>query len=113
LKRKIPVKIIIIDNMNRSSQCDGYIHLAGTLHAHYTHLDIINCKILMPLREILRIKGLRLPCKSINGCVLISIPELNIWFKICVRKYNIKCLNHKVYTMLTRNNNIYITVNLG
>jgi len=86
-KQSIILRIIYEDN---TYYINAILHPKGYMKAKYTHLDIPADRAPEILVDLSRIRGIRIPCKNDDNCIILILSGLSI-LKICVENYHIVC----------------------
>ena len=89
-KQKVILRIIYED---KTYYINAILHPKGYMKAKYTHLDIPADKVPEILVDLSRIRGIRIPCKCDDNCIILIISGLSM-LKICVENYHIMCREH-------------------
>ncbi len=102
-KQKVRLSINYED---KTYYTDAILHSKGYMKAKYTHLDIPADKAPEILVDLSRIRGIRIPCRCDDNCMVLIISGLSM-LKICVENYRIMCREH-VWISKKKDGMIYV-----
>jgi len=95
-----------INYEDKTHYTEAILHPQGYMKAKYTHLDIPADKAPEILVDLSRIRGIRIPCRFDDNCIILVISGLST-IRICVENYRIMCREH-VWLSKKKDGMIYV-----
>ena len=102
---KVRLALRICSGSGGCVSAGGWFHPAGCMRARYPHLDVeVAGGILV---ELARKRGVRLPCHSVGGAVVLYPEGLRVEVRVEADEARLRCRG-SVYVMRTRSGAIYL-----
>ncbi|KSW11397.1 hypothetical protein CF15_00605 [Pyrodictium occultum] len=83
----------------------AHYHPKGCMRARQSHVDL-PCSI-EPLCSLAAKRGMKLACRSLEGCITVMEPVTGIEARLCSQSGSLAC-SRQVYVMRTRGGSLYI-----
>ncbi len=103
---KLHVKVWITCGSSTVS-VNGFLHPRRCMGARYSHLDLKPMGAACALEDIVRVKGVKLPCEAVEGLLVIRIPELDTEVRLSVEGFQLECRGF-IYAMRSRSGLLYL-----